>query len=82
MEIPAEAPRGFEASRLGGLAWVTLGSLWSLWGTLGPLLAYEGDFGATLGSLRRHFGLLWDHFWHMKVTLEPLWGHFGVIFGV
>ena len=37
--------------------------------TLGPSLAYVGAFGATLGSLWRHFG----------VTLEPLWGHFGYI---
>ena len=35
--------------------------------TLGPSLAYEGAFGATLGSLWCHFG----------VTLEPFGGHFG-----
>ena len=40
----------------------------SLWVTFGSLLAYEGDFGATLGSLRHHF-------WHVKATLGSLWGH-------
>ena len=29
-----------------------------------------------------HFGSLSGHFWRMKVTLEPLWGHFGVTFGI
>ena len=24
----------------------------------------------------------WDHYWRMKVTLGPLWGQFGVTFGV
>ena len=54
--------------------------------TLGLFLAYEGDFGATLDSLRRHF-------WHAKdfgvalgslfiydvdfvATLVSLGGHF------
>ena len=57
----------------------------SLWVTLGSLLAYEGDFGSTLRSLRRHFwqvkatlGSLWNHFSHMMMTLWQLWGHFVV----
>ena len=29
-----------------------------------------------------HFGSLSGHFWRMKVTLEPLWGHFGITFGM
>ena len=28
-----------------------------------------------------HFGSLWDHFCRMKMTLEPLSGHFGITFG-
>ena len=40
----------------------------SLWVTLGSLLACEGDFGATLGSLRRRF-------WHMKATLGSLFAY-------
>ena len=35
------------------------------------LLAFDGGFGSTLGSL-------WEHLRHMEVTLGPLWGHFGV----
>ena len=34
-----------------------------------------GEFGVDLG-------LLWDVFWHMRVTLDPFWGHFGVILGI
>ena len=48
---------------------------------------YEGNFGATLRSLRRHFyhvkqtsGSPWDHFSHMMMTLWQLWGHFVVTF--
>ena len=26
--------------------------------------------------------LLRGHFWHMKVTLGPLWGHFGATLGI
>ena len=29
-----------------------------------------------------HFGLLSGHFWYLKVTLGPPWGHFGVAFGM
>ena len=54
----------------------------SLWVTFGSLLAYESDFGATLGSLRHHLwhakmtlGSLWNHFSYMMVTLWQLWGH-------
>ena len=42
--------------------------------TSGSTWAYEGDFGVALG-------LLWDNFWHMKVTLGALRGHFGVTLG-
>ena len=46
----------------------------SLWVTFGSLLAYESDFGATLGSLRHHF-------WRVKatlgVTLESLFAYDG-----
>ena len=40
----------------------------SLWVTLGSLLAYEDDFGATLRSLRHHF-------WHVKATLGSLFAY-------
>ena len=33
------------------------------------------EFGVDLG-------LLWDVFWHMRVTLGPFWGHFGVTLGI
>ena len=59
------------------------------------LWVYEGPFSKTLISpidlnhfikLRSEFGvdfvLLWGHFWHMKVTLGPFWGHFGATLGV
>ena len=39
--------------------------------TFGSLFAYVGDFVATLGSLC-------GHFWH----LGRLWGHFGVTLGL
>ena len=65
------------------------GELWITLGHLGSLLAYEGDFGATLGSLRHHFwhvkatlGSLWNHFSHMMVTSWELWGHSVVTFGI
>ena len=61
----------------------------SLWVTFGSLLAYESDFGATLGSLRHHFwhvkatlGSLWNHFSHMMVTSWQLWDHFVVAIGI
>ena len=61
----------------------------SVWVTFGSLLVDEGDFGATLGSLRHHFwhvkttlGSLWNHFLHMMVTSWQLWGHFVVTIGV
>ena len=35
-------------------------SLGSLWVTLGPLFAYEGDFGSISGRLWGHFGVTFD----------------------
>ena len=39
------------------------------------------DFIKLWGELGVDLGLLWDVFWHMRVTLGPFWGHFGVILG-
>ena len=59
------------------------------------LWVYEGPFSKTLilpidfnhfiklrSEFRVDFVLLWDNFWHMKVTLGPLWGHFGATLGI
>ena len=61
----------------------------SLWVTFGSLLAYESDFGVTLGSLRHHFwhveatlGSLWNNVLRMMVTSWQLGGHFVVTFGI
>ena len=60
-----------------------------LWVTFGLLLAYESDFGATLGSLRHHFwhakatlASLWKHFSHMMVTSWQLWDDSVVLIGI
>ena len=58
------------------------------------LWVYEGPFSKTLIfaidlnhfiKLRSEFRvdsvLLWGHFWHMKVTLGPLWGYLGATLG-
>ena len=57
---------------------------------LGPLWAYEGDFGSISVRLRGHFGVnlanegdfggTWSTFWAYEgdfgSALEPLWGEF------
>ena len=35
------------------------------------------DFIKVLVEFWVDLGLLWDHFWHMRVTLDPFWVHFG-----
>ena len=42
---------------------------------------YFHDFIKLFGGLWVDLGLLWDRFWHMKVNLGPLWGHFGATLG-
>ena len=39
------------------------------------------DFTKLWGEFGEDLRLLWDVFWHMRVTLGPFWGHFGVILG-
>ena len=79
-----------------GYPWVTLGhlmvTLQSLWIHLGYMKVlsqktlifptYFNDFIKLFGGLWVDFRSLWGRFWRMKVTLEPLWGHFGIIFRI
>ena len=50
----------------------------SLWVYEGPfskkIISHTdfNDFIKLLGEVLVDLGLLWDHFWHMKVTLGPL----------
>ena len=71
-------------------------SLWDHYGVIvESLWVYEGTFSKNTHSptdfddfiklwceLEVDLGLLWDLFWHMRVTLDPFWGHFGVILGI
>ena len=43
---------------------------------------YFNDFIKLFGGLWVDLRLLWGRFWRMKVTLEPLSGHFGITFGM
>ena len=52
-------------------------------------MAYEGDFGATLGSLQHHFwhvkatlGSLWKNFSHLMATWWELWDYLVVTVGI
>ena len=58
---------------------VTLQSLWSHFGytkvRFQKTLIFRADFNdfiKLIGEMLVDLGLLWDHFWHMKVTLGPL----------
>ena len=71
-------------------------SLWDHYGMIVESLGvYEGpfsknthfptdfdDFIKLWGEFGVDLGLLWNAFWHMTVTLDPFWGHFGVILGI
>ena len=68
---------------------VTLQSLWSHFGytkvRFQKTFIFHTDFNDfinLLGEIWVDLGLLWDHFWHMEVTLGPLWGHFGATLGI
>ena len=79
-----------------GPLWVYGSDFSSLWEHYGMIVeslwAYEGPFSKNIhpthfndfiklfGGLWVDLGLIWDRFWHMKVNLGPLWGHFGVTF--
>ena len=60
-------------------------SLWVYEGPFSKTFIFPIDFNHFI-KLRSEFGvdfvLLWGHFWHMKVTLGPLWGHFGATLGI
>ena len=58
---------------------VTLQSLWIHFGYMKVLF---DDFIKLFGGLWVDLGLIWDRFWHMKVNLGPLWGHFGATLGI
>ena len=63
--------KGFEASRLCDL---------QVFGKKVKL-----DFNSLIrlwGEFEGDGGLLWDLFWHMRVTLDPFWGHFGATLGI
>ena len=40
------------------------------------------DFIKLSGGFGVDLGVLWDVFWHMRVTLGPFWDHFGVTLGI
>ena len=79
-----------------GYRWVALGhlmvTLQSLWIHSGYMKVifqkthifhtYLNDFIKLFGGLWVDLGLIWDRFWHMKVYLGPLWGHFGGTLGI
>ena len=50
--------------------------------TLGLILASEGDFGVTLGSLWDHFGATLGSLWVYAGDLRSLWDHCGVTLGI
>ena len=60
-------------------------SLWVHEGPFSKILIFPIDFKDFI-KLRGEFwvdlGLLWSQFWHVKVTLDPLWGHFGATLGI
>ena len=54
---------------------ITVDSLWVYDGPLSKTLifpTYFNDFIKLFGGLWVDLGLLWDRFWHMRVTLGPL----------
>jgi len=60
-------------------------SLWVYEGPLSKNIHFPDIFQSfykTTGWILVDSGLLWGHFWHMKLTLGPLWGHFGVTLGI
>ena len=60
-------------------------SLWVYEGPFSKTLIFPIDFNHFIklrSEFRVDFVLLWGHFWHMKVTLDPLWGHFGATLGI
>ena len=68
---------------------ITMGSLWSHFGYMKvhfqKTLISPTDFNDFIKlwcELEVDLGLLLDLFWHMRVTLGPFWGHFGVILGI
>ena len=60
-------------------------SLWVYEGPFSKTFIFPTDFNHFIklrSEFRVDFVLLWGHFWHMKVTLGPLWGHFGATLGI
>ena len=60
-------------------------SLWVYEGPISKTFIFPIDFHHLIklrSEFRVDFVLLWGHFWHMKVTLGPLWGHFGATLGI
>ena len=60
-------------------------SLWVYEGTFSKTLisrTYFNDFIKGMSEFGIDLGLLWDVFWHMRVTLGSFWGNFGVILGI
>ena len=67
---------------------ITLGALWSHFGCMKvdfqKTLIFPTDLNTFIklwGSVGVALGLLWDNFWHMKVTLGAFWLNFGVTLG-
>ena len=60
-------------------------SFWVYEGPFSKTLIFQIDFNHFIklrSEFRVDFVLLWGHCWHMKVTLGPLWGHFGATLGI
>ena len=56
-------------------------SLWVYEGPFQKAFFFSTDFNdfiKLLCGIWVDLGLLWDRFWHMRMTLGPLRGHFGV----
>ena len=77
-----------------GPLWVCDGDFRSLWDHCGiiveSLWVYEDTFSKNthfpnikgMGEFGIDLGLHCDFFWHMRVTLDPFWGHFGITLGI
>ena len=60
-------------------------SLWVYEGTFSKTIisrTYFNDFIKGMSEFGIDLGLLWDVFWHMRVTLGPFWGYFGSTLGI
>ena len=83
--VPLWGHFGYMVVALGHFG-ITVGSLWNHCGYMKvhfqKTLISPTDFNDFIKlwcELEVDLGLLWDLLWHMRVTLDPFWGHFGHI---